>query len=142
MRFDWRSLAPACGAPDCPVHRLVQQRTCCSREIAEGTAAIIDRTVWCAPNYSVSQQRLRQWLAARSAGDAWPEPTVTRPHQTVRCAKGTEGSTVGCNALNLGVEFFLLFSHQIQALPFSFLVPSLNLDLFQSYSGVWLGIPV
>jgi hypothetical protein len=25
-----------------------------------------------------------------------------------------------CNALNLGVEFFLLFSHQIQALPFSF----------------------
>jgi hypothetical protein len=47
-----------------------------------------------------------------------------------------------CNALNLGVEFFLLFSHQIQALPFSFLVPSLNLDLFQSYSGVWLGFPV
>jgi hypothetical protein len=47
-----------------------------------------------------------------------------------------------CNALNLGVEFFLLFSHQIQALPFSFLVPSLNLDLFQSYRGVWLGIPV
>jgi hypothetical protein len=47
-----------------------------------------------------------------------------------------------CNALNLGVEFFLLFSHQIQALPFSFLVPSLNLDLFQSYSGVRLGIPV
>jgi hypothetical protein len=44
-----------------------------------------------------------------------------------------------CNALNLGVEFFLLFSHQIQALPFSFfLVPSLNLDLFQSYSEFWL----
>jgi hypothetical protein len=34
-----------------------------------------------------------------------------------------------CNALNLGVEFFLLFSYQIQVLPFSFLVPSLNLDL-------------
>jgi hypothetical protein len=47
-----------------------------------------------------------------------------------------------CNALNLGVEFFLLFSYQIQALPFSFLVPSLNLDLFQSFSGVLLGIPV
>jgi hypothetical protein len=42
----------------------------------------------------------------------------------------------------LGVEFFLLFSHQIQALPFSFLVPSLNLDLFQSYSGTWFGFPV
>jgi hypothetical protein len=25
-----------------------------------------------------------------------------------------------CNALNLGVEFFLLFSHQIQVLPFPF----------------------
>ena len=25
-----------------------------------------------------------------------------------------------CNALNLGVEFFLLFSHQIRALPFPF----------------------
>jgi hypothetical protein len=47
-----------------------------------------------------------------------------------------------CNALNLGVEFFLLFSHQIQALLFSFLVLSLNLDIFQSYSGVWLGFPV
>jgi hypothetical protein len=37
-----------------------------------------------------------------------------------------------CNALNLGVEFFLLFSHQIQALlfPFSFFF-SLSLDLFQ-----------
>jgi hypothetical protein len=47
-----------------------------------------------------------------------------------------------CNALNLGVEFFLLFSHQIQALPFSFLVLSLNLDIFQSFSGDRLGIPV
>jgi hypothetical protein len=55
---------------------------------------------------------------------------------------GRLGAAPGCNALNLGVEFFLLFSHQIQVLPFSFLVPSLNLELFQSYSGVWLGIPV
>jgi hypothetical protein len=36
-----------------------------------------------------------------------------------------------CNALNLGVEFFLLFSHQIQALLFPFsLFFSLSLDLF------------
>jgi hypothetical protein len=83
MRFDWRSLAPACGAPDCPVHSLVQQRTCCSREIAKGTAAIIHRTIRCAPDCLVSQQSSRQRLAARSAGDAWPEPTVTRPHRTV-----------------------------------------------------------
>jgi hypothetical protein len=56
------------------------------------------------------------------------------------CVACQAGKQVGsCNALNLGVEFFLLFSHQIQALPFSFfLVPSLNLDLFQSYSGFWL----
>jgi hypothetical protein len=32
----------------------------------------------------------------------------------------------GCNALNLGVEFFLLFSHQIRAL-LSFLFPRLLL---------------
>jgi hypothetical protein len=47
-----------------------------------------------------------------------------------------------CNTLNLGVEFFLLFSHKIQALLFSFLVLSLGLVLFQSFSGVRLGIPV
>jgi hypothetical protein len=36
-----------------------------------------------------------------------------------------------CNALNLGVDFFLLFTRQIRALPFPFsLFPSLNLDLF------------
>jgi hypothetical protein len=53
-----------------------------------------------APDCLVSQQRLRQRSAARSAGDVWPEPTVTRPHRTVRCApdivqcaKGTKGST-------------------------------------------------
>jgi hypothetical protein len=70
--------------------------------IAEGTVAKIQRTVRCAPDYPVSQQRPRQRSAARSAGDAWPEPSVTMPHQTVRCApnkvwcaKWTEGSTVG-----------------------------------------------
>jgi hypothetical protein len=40
-----------------------------------------------------------------------------------------------CNALNLVVEFFLLFSHQIQALLFPFsLFFSLSLDIFKSYS--------
>jgi hypothetical protein len=51
--------------------------------IAEGTAAIIHRTVRCAPDCPVSQQRPRQWSAARSTGDAWPTPTITRPHRTV-----------------------------------------------------------
>jgi hypothetical protein len=54
VRLDWRSLAslarlaPACGAPDCSVLRLVQWRTRCSREITKGAAAKIHRTVrWC-----------------------------------------------------------------------------------------------
>jgi hypothetical protein len=70
--------------------------------IVEGVVAKIQRAVRCAPDCPVSQQRPRQRSAARSAGDAWAEPTVTRPHQTVRCAsnkvrcaKWTEGSTVG-----------------------------------------------
>jgi hypothetical protein len=95
-------LALACDAPDCPVHRLVQQQTCCSREIIEGAATKIHQTVRCAPDCPVSQQRSRQRSAARLSGDTWPEPMVTRPYLTVqcapdcvRCAKGTEGSTVG-----------------------------------------------
>jgi hypothetical protein len=40
-------------------------------------------------------------------------------------------SISSCNALNLGVDFFLLFSHQIQALLFPFsLFFSLSLDIF------------
>jgi hypothetical protein len=40
----------------------------------------------------------------------------------------------GCNALNLGVEFFLLFTHQIQALlPFLFLFRSF-LPISKQYS--------
>jgi hypothetical protein len=41
-------------------------------------------------------------VGSESAGDTWPGPTVTWSHRTVwcapdsvRCAKGTEGSTVG-----------------------------------------------
>jgi hypothetical protein len=63
--------------------------------IAEGTVAKIYRTVRCASDCLVSQQRPRQRSTARSTGDAWPEPTVTKPHRTVRCAKWTEGSTAG-----------------------------------------------
>jgi hypothetical protein len=86
----------------CPVQRLVQQQTCCSREIDEGAAAKIHQIVWCASDCPVSQQRPHQRSAARSADDTWPEPTATRSHRTVRCApdsvrcaKGTKGSTVG-----------------------------------------------
>ena len=49
----------------------------------------------------------------------------------------------GCNALNLGVEFFSSFLSPNSGVTLSFsLFPSLDLDLFQIYSGVRLGIPV
>jgi hypothetical protein len=42
-------------------------------------------------------------LAAQSAGDAWPAPTIGRGHRTVRCAPNSvrcanyhESATVGC----------------------------------------------
>jgi hypothetical protein len=57
--------------------------------------AKIHRTVRCVPDCPVSQQRPRQRSAAWSAGNAWPEPTVTKLHQTVWCAQGTKGSTIG-----------------------------------------------
>jgi hypothetical protein len=34
-------------------------------------------------------------INAQSAGDAWPTPTVTRPHRTVWCAKGVMAAMVG-----------------------------------------------
>jgi hypothetical protein len=54
--------------------------------IAEGPAAKIHRTVRCALDYSVSQQRPHQRSVVRSTGDMWLEPTINRPHRTVRCA--------------------------------------------------------
>jgi hypothetical protein len=49
-----------------------------------------------APDCLVSQRRRRQRSAAHSAGDAWPAPTVSWSHRTVRCANGTNGPTIGC----------------------------------------------
>jgi hypothetical protein len=71
---------------------------------------IIHRTVrWCiglsggAPDYPLSQRSPAQRSAAKSAGDAWPAPTVGRGHRTlrcapdsVRCANQPEVPTVGC----------------------------------------------
>jgi hypothetical protein len=90
------------------MHRTVRclgwprRRTLRSREFTEGAAAKIYRTVRCAPDCPVSQRRPRQRSAAQSADDAWPGPTISWSHRTVRCApdsvrcaKGTEGATVG-----------------------------------------------
>jgi hypothetical protein len=86
----------------CPVPRLAQRRTRRSREFTEGTAAIIHQTVWCAPDCPVSQRRPRQQSIAQSAGDTWPELTISWSHRTVRCAPDsvwcadkTKGATVG-----------------------------------------------
>jgi hypothetical protein len=84
------------------LHKLVQQRTRCSRESARAPWLKITGLSGGAPDCPVSQQRPRQQSAARSAADACPETTVTRSHRivrcapdSVRCAKGTKGSTVG-----------------------------------------------
>jgi hypothetical protein len=54
----------------------------------------------------VSQRLPAQRSAAKSAGDAWPAPTVDRRHRTVRCApdsvrcaNGYNSATVGCAIL-------------------------------------------
>jgi hypothetical protein len=93
----------------CPVPRLARRRTRRSREKAMASRlkftglSGVHRTVRWAPDCPVSQSRLRQRSAAQSAGDAWPAPTVSWSHWTVwcapdsvRCANGTGGPTVGC----------------------------------------------
>jgi hypothetical protein len=54
----------------------------------------------------VSQRPPAQRSAAKSAGDAWPAPTVGRRHRTVRCApdsvrcaNGYISATVSCTIL-------------------------------------------
>jgi hypothetical protein len=48
-----------------------------------------------------------------------------------------------CNAPNFAVNFFFLFfTRQNSGVTFPFLFPSLNLDLFQSSSGIRFGFPV
>jgi hypothetical protein len=44
----------------------------------------------------VSQRPPAQRSATQSASDAWPAPTVSRGHQTVRCANCRKSATVVC----------------------------------------------
>jgi hypothetical protein len=48
--------------------------------------AIIHRTVWWCTGLSGEPTAPAQRSAAKSAGDAWPAPTVGWGHRTVRCA--------------------------------------------------------
>jgi hypothetical protein len=50
----------------------------------------------------VSQQPPAQRSAAKSAGDAWPAPTVGRRHRTVRCAPDSVLCTNGYNSAMVG----------------------------------------
>jgi hypothetical protein len=100
-RATWLKITELSGEPSVPALN-ARRRTRRSREFTEGAAAKIHRTVRYAPDCPVSQRRPRQRSAARSTGDTWTKPMVTWSHWTVpcapdsvRCAKGTEGSTVG-----------------------------------------------
>jgi hypothetical protein len=86
----------------CSVPRLARRRTRRSRKKPRAPRLKFTGLSGGAPDYPVSHQCPRQRSAARSTGDTWAEPTITRPHRTVRCApesvrcaKGTKGSTVG-----------------------------------------------
>jgi hypothetical protein len=79
------------GAPDCPV---------CTGHVR------------CANGSQICNGRLR--CLRKEIGHR----TVSGVHRTVRCTRRQKARL--CNALNLGVDFFLLFSHQIQALLFPF----------------------
>jgi hypothetical protein len=68
--------------------------------------AIIYRTIrWCT-RLPGEPTAVSTTSAAKSAGDAWPAPTVGRGHRTVRCAPDSvrcanchKSTTVGCTRL-------------------------------------------
>jgi hypothetical protein len=73
----------------CPVCQAGFRRTGCSREFLAAYG-------YNSPDCPVSQRPPAQRSAAKSAGDAWPAPTVGRGHWTVRCANCQKTATVGC----------------------------------------------
>jgi hypothetical protein len=97
----WLQITELSGEPSAPTLS-TRRRTCRSREFTEGAAAKIHWTVRCAPDFPVSQRRPRPTVGSAINEGHVAEPTVTWSHRTVRCApdsvrcaKGTEGPTVG-----------------------------------------------
>jgi hypothetical protein len=108
MRLDWRRLAarlpPACGFTGLSsVHRIVSGAHVGASTnsplsgIVGDAAAKIHQTVRCIGLSSVHRTvrelaalapTVGSAISAQSVGDTWPKPTITRPHQTVWCAKG------------------------------------------------------
>jgi hypothetical protein len=72
----------------CPMPRLACSTNSLLLGKVGGATVKFTRLSGVSPDCPVSQLRPRQRSAAQSAGDAWPAPTVTRPHQTVRCVTG------------------------------------------------------
>jgi hypothetical protein len=81
----------------CPVPRLARRRTRRSREKDSGAAAKIHRTVRCAPDCPMCQRRPCQRSAAKSAGDAWPAPTVSWSHRTSGAPTGPKVQQSGAS---------------------------------------------
>jgi hypothetical protein len=104
MEMDWRSLAKSSQnlhqpvvhqTVRCPVHRLVQQQSCCSRESARATWLKIVRLSDGAPDYPVSHQHpcsmLGDELVALGNSPRAPLLKLTGlsgVHQTVQWANG------------------------------------------------------
>ena len=80
------------------VHQIVsgaQAGACDELAALEKSWGSRDQTVRCATRLSGEPAALASTVGSESAGDVWPAPTVTRPHRTVRCAKGVVAATVG-----------------------------------------------
>jgi hypothetical protein len=98
MRLDWIRLAvpsQTCTSlrctGQCPVTRLERQRTCCSREKLEMLRL---QFIGLSGEPTALVPTVGSAISTQSTCDAWPKPTVTRPHRTVRCAKGILATTV------------------------------------------------
>jgi hypothetical protein len=98
--FNWNNeYCTSCGCTGhCSVHRLAQRRTRCSWKSSRKLRL---KFTGLSGEPTSSTPTVGSAIDAQSTGDAWPDATVTRPHRAircapdcVRCAKGTDGSTV------------------------------------------------
>jgi hypothetical protein len=69
----------------CPVPRLAHRRTRCSRELL-GTVRL--KFTGLSGEPAAPAPTVGGEISAQSTSDAWPAPTVTRPHRTIQCATG------------------------------------------------------
>jgi hypothetical protein len=92
----------------CLVPRLVARRTGRSRENAEGSAAIIQLTIWCAPNCPVCQPRAWPTVDRAISWRHVAHPTVRRSHRTVRCATGVGGYNGWLRQKSKGITHYSL----------------------------------